>query len=71
MTELRYTLSQVLKELLQKASGLHGRRYRDVPTYRVAEFIEDFTPLRNLSAFHRLEAEVRQVIDSQGWSKIR
>jgi hypothetical protein len=45
----------LLKDLLVKASGLHGRRRkrfnRGEAVQRVAELIEDFTPLRELSAF--------------------
>jgi hypothetical protein len=52
----------LLYELLRKASELQGRRLRkfraNVNAYRVAELIEDFSPLRHLSAFNRLEREI-------------
>ncbi len=55
---------QTLHELLRQASDLHGRRLarfnRDVRrhVHRLAQQIEDFRPLRGLSAFQRLEHEV-------------
>lgn len=61
-----------LHALLQEASGLTGRRRGRVPAaryaYRVAETIEDFSPLRVLPAFQRLESELLAVIKSQGWN---
>jgi hypothetical protein len=52
---------QLLRELLRRASELSGRRLRklsDVSARRVAALINDFSPLRNLPAFRRLEADV-------------
>jgi hypothetical protein len=53
---------QTLHELLKQASGLCGRRLRQFPfdqrVTRVAEFIRDFTPLRQLKAFASLEKEL-------------
>ena len=55
---------QVLHELLGTASGLGGRRLkrfnRDVGrhVHRVAEHIDDFSLLRELTAFQRVESQV-------------
>lgn len=61
----------ILFDLLRQASELHGRRLRSFRVservQRVAEFINDFTPLRTLSAFVALEEEVEQVVRQQGW----
>jgi hypothetical protein len=60
-----------LHELLREASGLHGSRRKkfrvDVGARRVAEFINDFAPLRALSAFTALEADIENMIKAQGW----
>jgi hypothetical protein len=61
-----------LHELLREASGLRGRRRRqlrvDVGARRVAEFISNFAPLRSLPAFSTLEAEIENIIKVQGWA---
>jgi len=52
----------VLHGLLRAASGLTGRRAKQfrpqVQTHRLAELIDDFSPLRQLPAFQALEVEV-------------
>jgi hypothetical protein len=57
-----------LHETLRKASELSGRRLKKFRPniYRVAELIQDFSPLRELSAFQSLEAEVREFAGSIG-----
>ncbi|MBI3909691.1 MAG: hypothetical protein HY320_02005 [Armatimonadetes bacterium] len=51
----------VLKECLKCASGLRGRRLCQfqIPPRRVADLIGDFSPLRGLPAFQRLEAGIQ------------
>ena len=55
---------QILHELLHKASGLRGRRLkrfiRDVGSHvhRVAEQIDNFSLLRDLTAFQQVEHQV-------------
>ncbi|MFQ5811717.1 MAG: hypothetical protein ACE5I2_00770 [Anaerolineae bacterium] len=60
-----------LHDLLRQASGLRGRRLNRFPVSyrarRVTEFIDDFSPLRALSAFAALESDIKQIIDQQGW----
>lgn len=62
----------VLHSLLNEASGLSGRRLKKfAPRYaahRVAELIEDFSPLRELSAFQLVEAEIERLVTEQGWN---
>jgi hypothetical protein len=64
---------ETLHGLLRDASGLTGRRLKRFSTQasalRVAEFIEDFAPLRSLSAFAVLEEELIQVIGQRGWAE--
>jgi len=60
---------KVLKDALLAASETKGRRRdrlnRDLSrrVQRVAELIEDYSPLRRLSAFQRLEADLAAVLD--------
>lgn len=53
---------QTLFSLLKQASGLSGRRLQNfrpqAHIHRVADFIEDFSPLRQLTAFQSLESEI-------------
>ena len=61
----------VLYELLREASGGQVRRRRKFPAARharrVAECIDDFAPLRTLSAFQALESDIGKTIKAQGW----
>lgn len=60
----------LLYGLLRSASGLQGRRAKafcpDVHVHRLAELINDFSPLRKLSAFNALEAELTEVLEDLG-----
>jgi hypothetical protein len=62
---------QLLWKALMTASGLRsGRRHRFLPAarvHRVAELIEDFSPLRRLSAFQALEEEVKATLAERLW----
>jgi hypothetical protein len=63
---------QLLHELLVTASELTGRRRKSFnPREKVrlvARHLEDFSPLRRLSAFRDLEREVQQLIANRGWN---
>ena len=60
-----------LYALLRQASGMHGRRLRafSEPQHarRVADYIEDYAPLRLLPAFAKLEEDLVQTLQAQGW----
>ena len=60
-----------LHELLREASGLQGRRRRQflagLRARRFADFIDDFSPLRELAAFRALEDELGRVIEARHW----
>ena len=60
-----------LHERLKQASNLKGRRLSGFPVSeyacRVTQFIQDFSPLRELSAFAALESELQQIIKQQSW----
>ena len=62
---------RVLSDLLREASGLSGRRRSRLAVseraVRMADLIDDFSPLRALSAFNAMEEEVRQLVQAQGW----
>jgi hypothetical protein len=57
---------QLLHELLREASGLRGRRRKkfsvETGARRMVEFVEDFSPLLELSAFQKLDDEVRETV---------
>ncbi|MBD2464393.1 hypothetical protein H6G89_25640 [Oscillatoria sp. FACHB-1407] len=61
----------VLHELLRQASELSSRRLKGFRVsdciHRVSELIDDFSPLRALSAFIALETELQNTINQQGW----
>jgi len=62
-------------ELLREASGLRGRRRKRFVTAgsarRIADFLDDFAPLRGVPAFDALEADVANMVKSQGWNTER
>ena len=64
---------QKLNELLRVACDLRGRRLdqfkRDEAArrVRVAGFVQDFSPLLRLPAFHRLQEETRGLLGEHGW----
>jgi hypothetical protein len=57
-----------LHNLLRNASGLHGRRLKSFNPHSafhlIPGFIEDFRRLRDLTAFQKLENDIRQTISS-------
>lgn len=62
----------ILHEILRKATERSAGRKEGFNTnkavQRIPEVIEDFSPLRGLSAFIALEDEVRDTIESRGWN---
>lgn len=62
----------VLHNALLAASGLHGRRRRlfrvRERVHRLADLIEDFAPLRVLTAFAALETELQATLVEHGWA---
>jgi hypothetical protein len=49
--------------------GRHLKKFHvDSATHRVAELIPDFSPLRRLSAFQRLEGELQDVLSANHWA---
>jgi hypothetical protein len=60
-----------LHKRLKQASHLSGRRLKRFPVRqrarRVPEFIDDFSPLRALSAFAALEEDIQQIIEQRSW----
>lgn len=62
---------QDLYDLMREASGLRGKRRRRSPlsARRVAEFIEDFSPLRSLPAFSALEEYLARAIVENHWNE--
>ena len=60
----------VLFDVLRKASGLTGRRLKRFNMaecrIRVTDLVSDFSPLRKLSAFKRLERDVSK-LKQNGW----
>jgi hypothetical protein len=63
---------EVLYRLFYHACGLRSGRLRrfqpSARVHRLAELIEDFSPLRRLAAFQALETEIATLVTTQGWS---
>ncbi|MFN7926124.1 MAG: hypothetical protein U0Q16_38860 [Bryobacteraceae bacterium] len=61
-----------LHDCLRTASGAQGRRLRkfnvDTALHRLAEIIPDYSPLRKLAAFRRLESELKRTLEHNRWS---
>jgi hypothetical protein len=57
--------------LLKKASGLTGRRLKSFDArarvHRLAQLIEDYSPLLVLPAFQALDVAVKQSVLDNGW----
>jgi hypothetical protein len=62
---------ETLHRLLVEASGTSGRKRRRFPVeervHRLADLIEDYSPLRALPAFRELEQDLRTVLREHGW----
>lgn len=64
-----------LREALRSASELPGRRLKRFDqriaqsVRRVADYIDDFTPLRRLAAFRALEEDLKDLLREHGWHK--
>jgi hypothetical protein len=62
---------ELLWNLLSDASGLRPgrlRRFDPAPRiHRLADLIEDFSPLRRLSAFQALEEDLRRLLAERSW----
>ena len=60
----------VLHRALKLASGRQKRRLKSFDTFGAAalvpEYVTDFSPLRKLSAFQRLESDI-QLLSASGW----
>lgn len=63
MTSLSFTL--------RAASGLGARRQQRLrlgqAVHRIAQLIEDFSPLRNLPAFVAFEESLHETLKAQRW----
>ena len=69
--EDRADAKTILQSALRAASATAGRRRRFLDTsrayHRVAELIEDYSPLRQLSGFRSLEDDLHAVLQEKGW----
>ena len=63
----------VLREVLCTASGRRGRRLQKFEVAkaarRLAELITDFSRLRGVSAFDRLENDLTLIVERRGWNR--
>jgi hypothetical protein len=63
---------RLLYDLLKDASERKGRRLSNFPVGQsallVAEYIDDFSPLRNLSAFRSLESDLEEIVTLNQWA---
>lgn len=69
--EARANPKQILEEAMRRASGRSGRRLKEleVGVGRVAQLINEFSPLRRLTAFQDLEADLERTIHEAGWNQ--
>ena len=62
---------ETLNELMLVATDKTNRRLRGFSTgeafHRLASLVEDFAPLRQLTAFQAVETELREVVRAAGW----
>lgn len=62
---------RVLHDALRSASGLAGRRLKNFSTsgavHRVAQYLDDFSPLRALTAFKKLEHDLARIVLECRW----
>jgi len=65
---------ETLHDLLIQATELPQRRLKKFAhqkaAHRLAELIEDYSPLRQLPAFSQLERELQTVIRTSKWSSL-
>lgn len=70
--EILQNPKQILHDLIRQASGYTGRRLKKLSigrlAYDVSKFIENFAPLRTLTAFQFLENDLRRVILDAKWN---
>lgn len=64
---------EILNDLLREARGLGGKRrskgHISHTTQRIADYLDDFTPLRQLGAFRHLESQIIDLV-RKNWPKI-
>ena len=61
-------LHDILREATERSTGRKRSFNTNKAVQRIPEFIEDFSPLRRLSAFMALEEEVKETIESHCWN---
>ena len=70
-TERRADPKKLLHEILRIASDTSGRKRRNFrvrrAVHRVGDLIKDFSPLRQLTAFKRLEDDLKHVLVDNDW----
>ena len=63
----------LLHEILRNASGLGTRRRRSLrlgpALHRIAELVDDYSPLRTLPAFNAFERDLAARLGAQGWQR--
>jgi hypothetical protein len=71
--ERRANPKDILHQAIRVASGATGRKLKKLhlpsAVFRVAEMIDDFSPLRQLSAFQRFEIDLIKALDSLQFTK--
>jgi hypothetical protein len=63
----------LLHQLLRGASELKGRRLQNLRVghcvRQVSDYIDDFSPLRNLPAFQYLESDIEEIVVGNRWAE--
>lgn len=62
---------ELLFNIIRASSGLHGTRLKKLNLHKraflVSQSIEDFSPLRSISAFQILEEQLKSTLVASGW----
>jgi len=65
---------EVLFSIIRESSGLHGTRLKKLKLHKcaflVSQFIDDFSPLRLVDAFQKLEQKLEAVIVANSWETV-
>jgi hypothetical protein len=62
-------LYEIFREASELGTGRRAKLRVAGMTRRIADYIEDFSPLRGLPAFAALEQELRETIERHGWDR--
>ena len=69
MADPKTRLYETFREASELGAGRRAKLRVAMMTHRIAEYTEDFSPLRSLPAFAALEQDLREAIGQRGWDR--